>query len=59
MNKKQMNDAINAKLGYELLPAWEQYTYSELRMIYKDIVVNDCAVYYDGNNCIITPCSYR
>lgn len=58
MNKKQMNNAINQKLGYELIPAWENFTYTELKRIYRDIVINDCVVVYDGNHVYITPCNY-
>lgn len=58
MNKKQMNEAINKKLGYELLQAWESFSYREIQKIYRDIVINDYVVYYDGYQCIITPPCY-
>lgn len=36
--KKQMNDEINQKLGYEFIPAWELFTRDELKYAHNKIV---------------------
>lgn len=58
MNKKQMNDEITKKLGYELLPAYYAFSYSEMKYIYDSIVKYDYDVVYIDNHVYIQPKRY-
>ena len=53
MRKAEMITEINKIVGYEVIPAWELFTYENIKEIYTKIKTGKYKFVLRGDNCLL------